>query len=268
MSPISTSQPSSGFKVPKIVIDLFFTLAIPITLLASKLPFTDFNFSDTLGTRPTFVLAGIIPAAYILWDTWKTQKFNPVTALAAVSALTGGVLAFLQIDGWKFALKDSYGSIVVVLVMGVSLLLRQPFFGFILKVAATENREQEEAMRQLLLAPTVRKMLFWSTFIILIEALINGTLNFWINLQHVTENFGSKTFNNQVAEVNAMMRLPSLALTFIGYGLAFYAVRWAVETDFGPKVKLFEEGFFEALEESIADNDTKNPVKPHQSRGA
>lgn len=259
MSPVSTSQPSSGFKVPKIVIDLFFTLAIPITLLASKLPFTDFNFSDTLGTRPTFVLAGIIPAAYILWDTWKTRKFNPVNALAAGSALTGGALAFLQIDGWKFALKDSYSSIVVALVMGISLLIRQPFFGFILKVAATASRDQEEAMHRLLLAPTVRETLFWSTFIILVEALINGTLNFWVNLQNVTENFGSKAFNNQVAEVNAMMRLPSFVLTFIAYGLAFHAVRWAVVTDFGPKVKLFEEGFFEALEESIAHKPSDTP---------
>ena len=50
-------QPASKApRIPKIVWDLLFTLAIPVTLLASKLPFTEFNFSDALGTRTAFVL--------------------------------------------------------------------------------------------------------------------------------------------------------------------------------------------------------------------
>jgi hypothetical protein len=244
----ANSAPKQGFHIPKIVIDLFFTLAIPITLLASKLPFTTFNFSDAIGTRAAFVAAGLIPAAYILWDTWKTKKFNPVTALAAGSALTGGALSFLQIDGWRFALKDSYASIVVALVMAGSLILGRPFFGFVLKIALAQTPEHEKMMDRLIVSPTVKKTLFWGTLIILLEALLNGTLNYWVNLNNVVATFGSKDFNDQVAKVNAIMRLPSIVMTFIAYGLAYYAVQWGVETDFGPKAKLFEETLWENLE--------------------
>jgi hypothetical protein len=242
------SETKKGFQIPKIVIDLFFTLAIPITLLASKLPFTSFNFADAIGTRAAFVLAGLIPAGYILWDTWRTKKFNPVTALAAGSALTGGALSFLQIDGWRFALKDSYASIVVALVMAGSLMLGRPFFGFVLKIALAQTPEHEKMMDHLIVSPTVKKTLFWGTLIILIEALLNGTLNYWVNLTNVVATFGSKDFNDQVAKVNAIMRLPSIVMTFAAYGLAYYAVQWGVETDFGPKAKLFEETLWDNLE--------------------
>ncbi|MBC7645780.1 MAG: hypothetical protein H7095_01530 [Pseudopedobacter sp.] len=245
-------QPSSAApRIPKIVWDLLFTLAVPVTLLASKLPFTEFNFSDALGTRTAFVLAGLIPAAYILIDTWRTRKFNPVTALAAGSALTGGVLAFLQIDGWQFALKDSYASIFVTLVMGISLLGGRPFFGFVLRVAMLpDSPKKERALDRLLSAPTVAKALFWGTLIIMLEAILNGTINFFVNLQNVVAQFGTKDFNAQVAGVNAIMRLPSIVLSLLAYGFAYYYVQWAVERDFGSKAKLFEDGMWEALKET------------------
>jgi len=254
-------QPSSRApRVPKIVWDLIFTLLIPITLLASKIPVLNTSFADFLQNRfglaersatvTAFVLAGLIPAAYILIDTYRTRKFNPVTALAAGSALTGGVLAFLQIDGWKFALKDSYASIVVALVMGGSLLAGRPFFGFVLKVAMLpDSIKKERALDRLLSGPNVSRALFWGTLVILLEALLNGSINFLVNLQNVVAGFGTKAFNDQVAGVNAIMRLPSIVLSLLAYGFAYYYVQWAVERDFGDKAKLFEDGLWQALEE-------------------
>jgi hypothetical protein len=240
----------TGWRVPKIVIDLIFTLAIPYLLLAKTFPTLNFGFGDLVGTITAYVVAGLVPAVYIILDTIRTRVLNPITILAATSALAGGALAFLRVEGAAFALKDSYGSIVAALVMGGSLALGKPFFQAFLRVALSPDNPERKAMVERLLADrTVQRYLALGTLVVFIEALALGTVNFLVNYNIVVGSFATTEFNDQVARANLVMRPISLVSSFVAYGLAFYLAQAGVTRAFGDKAKLFEDDLWEALGE-------------------
>jgi hypothetical protein len=247
------AAPKKGFTVPKIVWDLIFTLAIPLALLAPGLLGKDaqgegIGFSDIFGNVQTYVIAALIPAMYILIDTLRTRQFNPVTTVAASSALIGGGLAFLQVSGAAFALKDSYRPIVFALVMGGSLILGKPFFALFLRQAMTDvTEEKKPLLEKLFAAPGVRAGLRNATLLIAVESLLTAAANFAVNYSIVTKLFGTKEFNAQVAQANATMYLPSTAASIVAFGLAYWLVQRGITKDFGPNAQLFEDGMWDAL---------------------
>lgn len=252
------AAPKKRFAIPKIVWDLLFTLAIPVALLSPSLLGKDLKgegigFSDILGNVRTYVIAALIPAIYILIDTLRTRQFNPVTTVAASSALIGGGLAFLQVSGAAFALKDSYRPIVFALVMGGSLLLGKPFFQVFLRQAITDiTDDKRPLLERLFSAPNVRLGLRNATLLIAVESLVTAVANFVVNYRIVTEIFGTKTFNAQVAQANAIMYAPSLALSFLGFGAAYWLVQRGMTKDFGAKAQLFDDTMWDALRDPSA----------------
>lgn len=282
------AAPKKRFAIPKIVWDLVFTLAIPVALLSPDLlsktglvgrvlkalnllalyPLdwlakfnagAELGFSDIFGNVQTYVIAALIPAIYILIDTMRTRQFNPVTTVAASSALIGGGLAFLQVSGAAFALKDSYRPIVFALVMGVSLLLGKPFFQVFLRQAITDiTDDKKPLLEKLFSAPNVRLGLRNATLLIAVESAVTAVANFLVNYNVVTLTFGSKAFNAQVLQANAAMYIPSLALTFLGFGAAYWLVQRGVTKDFGSKAQLFDDSMWDALREpALAEQAAK-----------
>lgn len=291
------------FAIPKIVWDLVFTLAIPVALLSPDLlsktglvgrllkaldllalyPFdllakfnagSSIGFSDVFGNVQTYVIAALIPAIYILIDTLRTRQFNPVTTVAASSALLGGALAFLQVSGAAFALKDSYRPIVFALVMGGSLVLGKPFFQVFLRQAISDiTDDKKPLLEKLFSAPNVRLGLRNATLLIAIESIVTAVANFLVNYNLVTLTFGSKAFNAQVLQANAVMYIPSLALSFLGFGAAYWLVQRGMTKDFGSKAQLFDDTMWDALREPKLDGQATNlepvnlePVNPETGR--
>ncbi len=259
----AVAEKKSG--LPKIVWDLVFTLLIPISILAPSLSLgsihllgselkdgktVGFGVADLIGIVPAYVVAALIPVIYILIDTLRTRAFNPITTVAASSALIGGGLAFLQIDGWAFALKDSYRPIVFALIMGGSLILGKPFFAIFLRFAMQDvTTERKPLLEKLLSAPSVKTGLTLGTAVIAIESLVMAGINFWVNFQTVTAKFGTKDFNGLVAKANGIMYLPSTLASFAAFGLAYYLVQRGLTKDFGAKAQLFDETLWDALEQ-------------------
>lgn len=243
----------TGRRVPKIVVDLFFTLVVPISLLARNFLGMGFGFGEVIGTVTAYVLAGLVPAVYIILDTLRTRAFNPITILAAGSALAGGFLAFLRVEGAAFALKDSYASIVAALVMGGSLAAGRPFFAaFVRVVLGSDGPERASLVGRLLAAPEVRRGLRLATVVILVESTVLAGANFAVNLAIVTGSFGTPEFNDQVAQANVYMRPVSLASSLAAYALAFYLVQAGAYRAFGPGAKLLEDELWEALDQGAA----------------
>jgi hypothetical protein len=249
----TTNTPSTQGGFTKIGLDLLFTLAIPNLLLGKTFPGMNFGFKDITGSSITaYVVAALVPVSYILFDLARTRKFNPVTLLAGSSAMIGGVLAFLQVSGAAFALKDSYSSIFLAVVMGGSLLIGRPFFKlFFATILMPANDSQRNVLTQVFTHPLVRRALILATLLIFLEAITMGSLNFWRNLVTVTDKFGTDVFNEQVATVNAWMRPPSIITALVSFATAFYLVQQSVTQAFGEKVNLFDENFFESVQESL-----------------
>jgi hypothetical protein len=258
----TTTKKSSG--LPKIIWDLVFTLLIPVSILAPSLSLGGIHFlgselkdgktigfdvSDIIGNIPAYVIAALIPVAYILIDTLRTRVFNPITTVAASSALIGGGLAFLQIDGWQFALKDSYRPIVFAIIMLGSIAIGKPFFTVFLRVAMQDmTGDKKLLLEKLLLAPNVKKGLFLGTAAIGLESIVMAVINFLVNFNIVTAKFGTKDFNAMVAKANGILYAPSLIASFAAFGLAYFLVQRGLTKDFGEKAVLFDDTLWDALE--------------------
>ncbi len=266
---VATEKPR--LRVPKIVWDLIFTLVIPIAILSPSLSIgsihllgseldektgkiVGYGIPDLIGNVPAYVLGALVPALYILIDTIRTRKINPITIVAGSSAVLGGFLAFVQVDGWAFALKDSYRPIVFALVTGISVLLAKPFFAVILEVAMQDlTPERRPLLKKLLSAPNVKRGLTLGTLAIAVESVIMAVINFLINFNIVTGKFNTKEFLGQVAQANATVYLPSTIASFAAFGLAYWLVQRGITQDFGKKAQLFDDHFWEALGERKSD---------------
>ena len=264
----TTAKPAAnqgGFG--KLGVDLIFVLAIPYLLLQPQFPGMNFGFKDLIGGSITaYIVAALVPVTYTLFDVARTRVLNPITILAGSGALIGGALAFLRLTGTTYALKDSYHSIFLALVMGGSLIVGRPFFRVFFQSAMAPNTPDHKSMLERLFTnPRVRRALVLATAVILIEAVLIGALNFVVNKEIVLDRtFGSEVFNQQVANANAIMRLPSLISSLISFGLAFYLVTQGVSKAF-PGVDLFEDHFWDSLEKAQNPQPEHAPLEPAPS---
>src|SRR5882757_5256400 len=87
--------------------------------------------TDVIGARPAFIVAGVIPAIYVLVDVlFYSKRFNAITTIVAITATTQGGLAFLKVDGWMYALQDTAGTIVTFLLFLGSLIAGRPMVDY------------------------------------------------------------------------------------------------------------------------------------------
>jgi hypothetical protein len=247
-------------QLKKLILDLIFTLAIPVALLSPNLLGKETNgdgigFSKIFGPVTTYIIAALIPVTYIAIDLFRTRVINPVTILAGSGALAGGALALFQFEGAAFALKDSYRHILTALVMGGSLVLGTPFFKFMLKVGlgAASPPEKQGFLERILNAPNTVKALRYATVIMMLEGLVFGVVNFLVNYRIVTAKFGTTIFNAQIADANVKLYIPSLIATFIALGFAYYLVQRGIHQDFGKQVQLFDEDSWEKMNPPVTE---------------
>src|ERR671910_501098 len=195
---------------------------VPILVLPS--------FSPPLGAVPAYLLSALIPVGWVLADlVFVSRRFNFITAFLGLNAIVRGLLAFWFVDGALYALKDTLGSILIVLVLGGSLLLGHPLLGAFVAQALDPRTPQQEASLQRLFAerPVARTLLVSTAGLALLNAL-TAAINFLLNLWIVTAPFGTGEFNSQVARVNALTRLTLGVAEFVVMALAIWWVIYSL----------------------------------------
>ena len=106
----------------KLALDVLLGAVVPILILS--------YLSDPLGAVPAYLLSALIPVGWVLVDLFfVSRRFNFITAFLGLNAIVRGLLAFWFVDGALYALKDTVGSILIVVVFGGSLLLGHPLLG-------------------------------------------------------------------------------------------------------------------------------------------
>ncbi|HET6320182.1 MAG TPA: hypothetical protein VFG86_27305, partial [Chloroflexota bacterium] len=89
----------------KLGLDLAMGAVLPILVLN--------NLTTRLGAPPAYVIAALIPVAWVVIDLLIiTRQFNAITVAAGLTALGSGVLAFWFVDSVLFALKDTAGLLL------------------------------------------------------------------------------------------------------------------------------------------------------------
>jgi hypothetical protein len=211
-------------KATKIILDIAMGAVIPIIILDR------FSGPDRLGAIPAYVLAAFVPVAWVLIDLFfVTKKFNFITSYVGVTSVISGILAFWFVDGLLYAVKDTIGFILRVLIFGVSVLISRPILKyFFIQALNPDTPAREQALDQLFREPMVNASFNRATWLVVAETAIAAAVNFYLNLSVVLAAFGTETFNQQVARVNAITRvaltIPSVAVFMIAMWMMYRAV--------------------------------------------
>jgi hypothetical protein len=206
----------------KLILDIVMGAVIPILILN--------NLTKPLGAPTAYVLAALVPVGYVLVDTlFISRRFNAITTYIALTAIMQGALAFWFVDGWRYALKDSAGLIVAVLLFAGTMLIGKPMMQFFAaQVFQPDTPAKERSLKTLFSVPTVRRGLMGATLVLAVENAALAIVNYTLNVNIVTAPFGTEAFNAQVAQVNAITRVLFTVASFAVFGLAFYIVYRAI----------------------------------------
>lgn len=244
--PPAPARPSKSRGLPKTVWDLIFTLIIPILILNPNLLGDGIGIASLLGEGKTgniraYLLASLIPVVYVLWDIVVKRNVSPVALFGGAGALISGALTFWYVDGFWYAIKDSARSYLAAALFFVSAFTAMPLIRVFLDAASVgENPTERLATQQALSDPQVRRGLVAGSLAFAGIDLLGGIVNSVANYRHVLAKFGSDDFNKQVAEVNAIMRVPSLLISLAGVGLAMWLVQRAVQARYGAQASALE----------------------------
>lgn len=247
-------------RIPKTVWDLVFTLIIPILILSPNVLGEGIGVASLLGEGQTgniraYLLAALIPVVYVLWDIVANRNVSPVALIGGAGAVFSGALAFWYVDGFWYAVKDSARSYLVGLAMLVSVLTPVPLFRVFLDAATIGEAPEDRALtNRALRDPAVHKGLIAGTLIFAFVDIIGGIVNSVVNYQRVTAKFGTDAFNAQIAEVNALMRIPSMVISLLGVFAAIYFVQKAVAKRYGEGASVFETA---ALAQKVREDEAR-----------
>ena len=246
-SPASPAAPAPKTRrVPKTVWDLVFTLLIPILILSPNLLGEGIGLSSVLGGGTAgnvraYLLAALVPVVYVLWDIVVNRNVSPVALIGGAGAIFSGALAFWYVDGFWYAIKDSARSYLMGMAFLISAATSVPLLRVFLDAASIGEAPQDRALtNRALRDPAVHRGLAAGTVIFALVDLLGGVANSVVNYQRVTAKFGTDAFNAQVAEVNAIMRLPSTLISIVGLMAALYFVQKAVRARYGAGASVFE----------------------------
>ncbi len=206
----------------KLALDLAFSAALPIWILNTQ--------TETLGTVPAYVLAGFIPAAWIVLDLLViTRRFNVIAAYAASVGVGNAMLTLWFVDGLLYALRDSAAMWVNTLFFGGSALGGTPVTAFFLAQIFNPDTPArraafDEFLRQPALWHTLKRTALGVGAATLGLGLVNTGLNWWL----VTAAFGTPEFNAQVAQVNTITRIALTVPMMLAVGFAVYQAQQQV----------------------------------------
>jgi hypothetical protein len=245
-APTPSAKPRRKAGIPKTVWDLLFTLIIPIAILSPNILGSGISISESVfgggvtGNIRAYLLAALVPVVYVLADLAINRTVSALALLGGAVALVRGALAFWYVDGPLFAIKDSVPSLLFgVLALG-SLLTRTPIFRVVLDATTlTESAEHRAATQQALHEPLVNQAVRGATISYGLVELASSVINYFVNLRTVVGKFGSDEFNAQVAQANAIMRVPGLILSLIGVGIGIYLIQQAVKKRYGKEADIF-----------------------------
>lgn len=230
-----TSKPAAG-GIPKTVWDLVFTLFIPILILSPNIFGSGISVSEqvfgggTSGNVYAYILAALIPVGYVAWDLIVNKNVSPVALIGGAGAVFTGALAFWFVDGFWYAIKDSARSYLIGLFFLISAATPVPLFKvFMDTLSIGDPPEQRQVIQRVWQEPLVHRSLIQASLVFAVVDFIGGIINSVVNYRMVLAKFGTADFNAQVAEVNAIMRLPGFIISLVGFMLAFGLVQKAIE---------------------------------------
>src|SRR4029453_15507059 len=155
-------------RATKIILDIAMGAVIPIIILDR------FSGPDRFGAVPAFGRGAVFPVAWVLIDLFFiTKKFNFITSYVGVSSIVSGLLAFWFVDGLLYAVKDTIGFLLRVLIFGGSVLIYRPILKyFFIQALNPDTPAKQQALDHLFNEPNVNTSFVRATWLVVIETAI------------------------------------------------------------------------------------------------
>jgi hypothetical protein len=232
----------------KLILDILMGAVVPIALLNL--------LTAPLGAPLAYLLAALVPVGWVLLDLLVlTRQFNAITAVAGMIAIGNGALAFWFVDGLLFALKDSVGLVLYTAMLAGSIAIGQPFLRPLFRqVMGAITPERRAVLDPYLNEPSIRRTVTRLTLALAVLMAIVCGINVWLNLSIVVAAFGTESFNQQVAQVNAITRIVFPLVTTAAIGLAVLGIYRAVlnRAPVPPDTPWYEVGLWDVLQPDSA----------------
>jgi hypothetical protein len=209
---------------PDLILNLIFTVALPVLMLQQNLFGSNWGVHVWVGNIGAFMLAALTPFAYLLFAQSKRKTVSPIWIMVTTSALLGALAAFWLVGGIWFAIKDSLGSIFLALSALISIALKKPLFYWVLLEFLGPQTPQENKLLEW--ANTQKPVIFLtysSTLLLMIKGSSVALLNIWVKYHTVTATFGTLEFNTQLSRaITIMIPTAYLATTFTYSLITFF----------------------------------------------
>lgn len=210
-----------------VLMHLLITVVFPVLVLQKDLFGTGYSFSLWLGPTGAFMLSALVPAGYVLGMQFKNRKVSPVWLLFTLSALINGLSSFWWTDGLTFALKDSSGSLFLATSTAVSLLIKKPLFGFVIREYLSVTGPLDPRVEHFL-QNRGHRLIVLSTVILMLKGLTVATLNTLVKFHLVTGPFGTPEFNQGLSLALAFMVPVAYLSTALAYTGIFVLWQWGL----------------------------------------
>ncbi len=208
---------------PDLILNLIFTVALPVLMLQQNLFGLGWGVYLWVGTIGAFMLAALIPFAYLLFAQIKHKTVSLLWTLVTYSALLGALAAFWWVDGLWFAIKDSSHSIFLALICFVSLIVKKPlFYWVLLELLNPQTPEEHKLLEWANLQKSVIFLTRSSTLLLMCKGTFVSLVNIWVKYHIVTARFKTLEFNQQLSHAIAIMIPLSYLTTALVYSLIIF----------------------------------------------
>jgi hypothetical protein len=128
-----------------------------------------------------------------------------------------------------FALKDTVGLLLYIALLAGSVVIGRPFLRpLFAQAVGAMTPEQRHALDPVLDEKGVARGMVRGTLAVALATLLAAIVNVILNVRIVTAPFGTESFNQQVAQVNAITRIAFPLVTAGALGLALWGIYRAV----------------------------------------
>ena len=216
---------STGFGMKKALVDLMFSALVPLLVLRLA--------TGPLGAVGAYLLAAAIPVVWCVVDlVFFSKRLSPIILVAATATIGKGLLSLWFIDGWRYALKDSGGMMLLLAICLAAAWRGHPVAASVLtqSLTATGNGNPD-LLHRLFRRPGVHTALWLSSWLICGLLLTLIAVNIALNMWFVTASFGTAAFNDQVAAVNGITRLAFSATSIGAMGFILCPVLQALHAE-------------------------------------
>ena len=157
--------------------NLGINILVPVVILNQSAKW-NFELAAELG----LVLGLLPPVVYGLWDWFKNNNKNGMSALGIINVLFTGGLAILNVEPYWFVIKEAFFPFILGAAVFLSeLVSKEPFFSKMLRQADAFDWDKiSEAVSQKNLESQLNKLLVNCNRLFATSFMISSALNYWL----------------------------------------------------------------------------------------